>query len=180
MRGAPIIAVYIEISIKRDNIKMTVVAWYMDDDTSSDQRNEHHKNPPEYVSREVLDSLGVLQFNGITGVDDENLNKIRKERGYTYSDLILIAPDKLPNYEEKIKSFFREHIHYDEEIRCIVDGSGYFDIRDADDRWIRIAVESGDLIILPEGIYHRFTCDSKNFIQALRFVNVFDHSLICL
>ena len=39
-------------------------------------------------------------------------------------DLIEVSPDKLPNYEQKIKSFFEEHIHTDEEIRFILDGSG--------------------------------------------------------
>jgi len=39
-------------------------------------------------------------------------------------DLIEVSPQKLPNYEQKIKSFFEEHIHSDEEIRFILGGSG--------------------------------------------------------
>ncbi|RNA16492.1 1-2-dihydroxy-3-keto-5-methylthiopentene dioxygenase, partial [Brachionus plicatilis] len=67
-----------------------------------------------------------------------------------------------------LKIFFREHLHADDEIRLVKDGSGYFDIRDDEDKWVRIWVQKGDLITLPAGSYHRFTTDDKHFINAIR------------
>lgn len=55
---------------------------------------------------------------------DPELQRIRKERGYNYEDFIEVSPERLANYETKIKNFYEEHMHTDEEIRYCLDGSG--------------------------------------------------------
>ncbi|XP_024394211.1 acireductone dioxygenase 1 [Physcomitrium patens] len=144
-------------------------AWYMDD-SADDQRKPHHRSPPEYVSLEKLAELGVLHWvlDADSFETDPELQRIRKERGYNYEDFIEVSPERLANYETKIKNFYEEHMHTDEEIRYCLDGSGYFDIRDPEDRWIRIWVKKGDMIVLPAGSYHRFTLDENNYLKAMR------------
>jgi 1,2-dihydroxy-3-keto-5-methylthiopentene dioxygenase len=140
-----------------------VRAWYMDDDPG-DQRTEHHRNPPKFLSLEELYKISGVEYfklNVKTYSTDGVLDKIKKERGYTYEDETTCSKECLPNYDEMLKKFFQEHLHTDEEIRFILDGSGYFDVRDKNDEWIRIEVVTGDMIIIPSGIYHRFTLDVK-------------------
>lgn len=140
------------------------------DSSDADQRLSHHLDQPQFVSLETLKKLGVLHWNfdPQNYKDNPDFQKLKEERGYTYEDQIEVSPDTLENYETKIKSFYDEHIHTDEEIRYVLDGSGYFDVRDLEDRWIRIEVGVGDMIVLPAGIYHRFTLDTNNYIKALR------------
>lgn len=145
-------------------------AWYMDNNIS-DQREENHRIPQKFISLKELYNISGVEYYKVN-IDsyssDELLEDLKKERGYTYEDEITCSKDCLQNYEEKLKSFFREHLHTDEEIRLVIDGSGYFDVRDRNDEWVRIEVVAGDLIIIPSGIYHRFTLDTKNYIRAKR------------
>lgn len=46
-------------------------------------------------------------------------------------------------------------------------GEGYFDVRDRNEAWIRVWVKKGGMIVLPAGIYHRFTLDSNNYIKVM-------------
>ncbi|NP_001318092.1 acireductone dioxygenase [Solanum lycopersicum] len=156
-------------SIAKDPREDVIQAWYMDDN-DEDQRLPHHREPKEFVSLDKLAELGVLSWrlDADNYETDEELKKIREDRGYSYIDFCEVCPEKLPNYEEKIKNFFEEHLHTDEEIRYAVAGSGYFDVRDVNESWIRVWVKKGGMIVLPAGIYHRFTLDSSNYIKAMR------------
>lgn len=55
-------------------------------ENGEDQRLPHHKNPPEYVSMEELEKLGVLYWHldPEKYENDPDLQKIREARGYSY------------------------------------------------------------------------------------------------
>lgn len=158
-------------------------AWVMTEGECKDQFAPNKQEPNVPVTVEDMQKLGIcywkLDADSYTyptkaipwdpkDATDPKLVKLRDDRGYSYADIITVHPDHLPGFEEKLKAFFEEHIHDAEEIRYILGGSGYFDVRNLDDKWIRIHVKKGDLMTLPEGIYHRFTCDEKNIIHAMR------------
>ncbi|RUP14400.1 Acireductone dioxygenase ARD family [Jimgerdemannia flammicorona] len=141
-------------------------AWLFDN-TTTDQREPHDSGVPQ--TADDLAAIGVLYWH----LGDENaldrLEEIAKERNYKNRDQIVVSKEAMGDiYETKVKSFFEEHLHEDEEIRFILDGTGFFDVRDKQDRWIRIQIYKGDLLVLPAGIYHRFTTDASNYIKATR------------
>lgn len=39
-----------------------VRAWFMDDDVESDQRLEHHRNPPEFVDTQKLFQITGVEY----------------------------------------------------------------------------------------------------------------------
>ncbi|KAL8695327.1 MAG: hypothetical protein Q9218_000226 [Villophora microphyllina] len=136
--------------------------WF--DNESGDQREGHDSGRP--VDSAYLSKLGVLyrRCPSISAVD-----AIAAQRSYKNRDEIIVSPEKMgPAYEDKVKIFFNEHLHEDEEIRYILDGEGFFDVRGVQDEWVRIHLEKGDLIVLPAGIYHRFTTDNKNAMRLFR------------
>ncbi|KAL9645283.1 hypothetical protein ABK040_002483 [Willaertia magna] len=121
------------------------------------------------VSLEELSStVGVLYNKLNTDNYETEIEQISKERGYGHRSMVYLNPTSTPNLEELLTKFFEEHLHEYEEIRYIVEGSGVFDVRDKNDEWIRIDVEKGDLLVLPAGIYHRFTLDEKRNVVAMR------------
>lgn len=130
--------------------------WF--DNLPGDQREPHDSGRP--VSPEALQQLGIIYKHCPTVAD---VDAIASERNYKNRDEITVSPTTMGDvYEDKVKSFFHEHLHEDEEIRYILNGAGYFDVRNEGDEWVRIRLEKEDLIIMPAGIYHRFTTDEQN------------------
>ncbi|KAL7524269.1 hypothetical protein ACHAXR_000500, partial [Thalassiosira sp. AJA248-18] len=163
-------------------------AWIMPDGECKDQKATNKQEPNVPVTVEELKDLGICYWQlDASAYDypkisvpwdpkdavDPKLAQIRDDRGYNYADIITVQADTLPEYEKKVKAFFEEHIHDAEEIRYILGGSGYFDVRNKKDEWVRIHIKAGDLMTLPEGIYHRFTVDEADSIHAMRlFIGV--------
>lgn len=151
-----------------------VRAWLMVDvnPTNNDVRLEHQLDPPKPFSLDKLLQLGVEYFklDPVNFEAEGKLADLRKERSFSYQDHICISKESLGDqFEPKTKMFFEEHLHCDDEIRFFLEGGGYFDVRDDTDNWVRIECRPGDLLILPAGIYHRFTLDTNDYAKVHRY-----------
>lgn len=87
--------------------------------------------------------------------------------GYTTRDEVALSRDT-PNLPVLLDKFRDEHLHTEDEVRFVLQGSGIFDIRSADDRWMRVVVEAGDLIVVPRDCYHRFLLTDECQIRCVR------------
>ncbi len=88
-------------------------------------------------------------------------------RGYVSQDLVALSPTT-PNLDALGAKFAAEHHHDDDEVRFVLEGEGIFDIRSHDDRWMRVVVHPGDLIVVPKGRHHRFFLTEQRCIRCVR------------
>lgn len=95
------------------------------------------------------------------------LDKLKDERGYLEQDEVKLHP-QTPDLENLCNKFIGEHFHDEDEVRFVLSGEGIFDIRSADDRWMRVKVERGDLIVVPEKRHHRFMLTDSKTIHCVR------------
>lgn len=139
---------------------MTKFYYYED---NSDPMTSPHNSGKE-VDPSKLQSLGVF-YEKMPLL--AQVNALAIERRYQNRDEIKLNSETV-DLSSKLDIFFKEHLHDDEEIRYITSGSGYFDVRDLNDDWIRLEVSKGDMLILPAGIFHRFTLTENLNVEAIR------------
>ena len=121
------------------------------------------------ISAEELAGQGVLSW-GVSPDEAERaaaIEKIMLEHRYVDRDVVELSSDT-PNIDAICAKFDREHYHTEDEVRFVLDGDGIFDIRDSTDRWIRIEVTEGDMIVIPAHKYHRFYLTDEKRIRCMR------------
>ncbi|EFJ29390.1 hypothetical protein SELMODRAFT_410270 [Selaginella moellendorffii] len=149
--------------------KSSIEAWEYNPGDEENSKLPHKFSPNRPVPLSHVHSLGVLtwKLDADNWESDPKLEEIKVERGYNYWEKITVSREAMADFDARVGGFFQEHMHSQEEIRLILDGSGYWDIRDYDDKWVRFRVQKGDLVVLPPGMYHRFTLDTGDYIEAL-------------
>ncbi|MSP74226.1 MAG: cupin domain-containing protein [Myxococcales bacterium] len=95
------------------------------------------------------------------------LDEVKADNGYIEQDIVALDPHT-PNLEAICAKFIDEHTHDDDEVRFVLEGAGIFDIRSTDDRWMRVQVDAGDLIVVPKGRNHRFLLTEARSIRCVR------------
>lgn len=130
-------------------------AWWLDTD--------------EPISTDTLldndvhyDRLGVTEPEYRAEID-----RLKFDRGYVEEDVIELRPETA-NLDAICAKFVDEHLHTEDEVRFVLEGEGVFDIRSRDDRYMRVKVEQGDLIVVPKDRNHRFMLTDQKTIRCVR------------
>lgn len=123
----------------------------------------------EPVTSEYLGRHGVTYeaFPTDPAVYQAPLDTLKARNGYIQQDVVELSP-ATPNLDTICAKFIDEHIHDDDEVRFVLAGEGIFDIRDDTERWMRVQVEAGDLIVVPAGRNHRFLLTEAKTIRCVR------------
>ena len=125
--------------------------------------------PDSAVAPDALAERGILSWS--VPADDaaraELIATVKREHGYVDEDFVELNPE-MPNLDEICAKFDKEHFHTEDEVRYVVAGEGIFDVRDADDQWVRIEVSSGDMIVIPARTHHRFYLTEQKQIRCMR------------
>jgi 1,2-dihydroxy-3-keto-5-methylthiopentene dioxygenase len=129
----------------------------------------HFRDTNEPIDAHVLEANGVLyrQLPMDAAAYQPHLDELTHKRGYVTQDLIQLRPDT-PNLDAALAKFDPEHRHDDDEVRFVLEGEGVFDIRSNDERWMRVVVEPGDLLVVPRGKHHRFELTPMRTIKCVR------------
>lgn len=144
--------------------------WYLDDETAKPTLTTASLKPGKKVgaplpTMKTLRELGVVLFH-VCMNDFFIVKQIIKERDYKHTDEAKIS--QTAKDDSFLDRWFQEHYAEDEQLRVVMDGSYYLDVRSKQDQWIRVHLKAGDLIVVPAGMYHRCTLDEDDYVALYR------------
>ena len=129
----------------------------------------HWLEQQQPISADELNRAGV--YYAKLGTDEASyrgpLDALKQRNGYVAQDIVALSPST-PNLDAICAKFIDEHHHDDDEVRFVLEGEGIFDIRSHDDRFMRVLVEQGDLIVVPKQRHHRFMLTESKNIRCVR------------
>jgi len=162
-------------------------AWLMPEDDAKDLKQLNHMSSNVSVSKEDLCDLGISYCevdNGafcppvqdVSWEDDRSLDDLAKAKSsqdHSYANIISLHPEHFSEHATEVQSILQGPIYNVTDLCYVLVGSGFLDVR-CSGRWIRIQVRKGDLLTLPEDMYHRFTTtdtiDDVKFFAGQSFV----------
>jgi 1,2-dihydroxy-3-keto-5-methylthiopentene dioxygenase len=95
------------------------------------------------------------------------IERAKQKAGYQSADVVAMFPE-IPNIDDFLKPFQKEHYHTENEIRLVVDGSGVFSINPKTSSVFHVDMRPGDLISVPTGTWHWFNLNADKRIKAVR------------
>ena len=99
---------------------------------------------------------------------EPEVTALKERGGYITADVVNVTPD-VPNLQEMLDKFNKEHRHAEDEVRFIVKGRGLFYIHpENDEPLFSIEIEEGDFINVPAGTKHWFDLCADRTIRAIR------------
>jgi len=127
------------------------------------------ENELQVLTPSDLERNGVLSWRLSSDAAEraETVSTIKREHRYVDDDVVELSPE-MPNLDAICAKFDKEHFHTEDEVRVVLEGDGVFDVRDDADRWIRIEVTEGDVILIPAHKHHRFFLTDRRRIRCMR------------
>jgi len=115
----------------------------------------------------ALAAEGVHTDRLALGAHDPAIASLMQRGGYVERDEVQLGPST-PELDAIEARFAKEHHHDEDEVRFVLEGEGIFDIRSRGDRWMRVVVQPGDLIVVPRDRHHRFLLTEPRTIRCVR------------
>jgi 1,2-dihydroxy-3-keto-5-methylthiopentene dioxygenase len=114
------------------------------------------------------DALDNEQKEVLLKVLDNKFEEQKNLYGYQTRDLIVLHP-KVENIQSMLNIFNKAHTHSDDEVRYIIDGSGYFGFMMPDKEQVMLLVEAEEYIRVPKDTEHWFILSPEMRIKAVRY-----------